>query len=158
MKAVSEAKIFVVGRRAMVAAALCVGALAALPGPTAASEVARAVPAAWRGEGRWGWHDGRWGWWWIGPAGVWTWYAFNPYWGPYGYPYYPYPYYYGYPYPGPESNLPLSNMPAPPQYWYYCDAAKGYYPNVATCPGGWRPVPAVPEAPAGTPSPSPGKQ
>jgi hypothetical protein len=28
--------------------------------------------------------------------------------------------------------------------WYYCDSAKGYYPYVAECKEGWRPVPAVP--------------
>jgi hypothetical protein len=27
--------------------------------------------------------------------------------------------------------------PARPFYWYYCPSAGGYYPYVATCPGGW---------------------
>jgi hypothetical protein len=30
------------------------------------------------------------------------------------------------------------------QYWYYCAAPKGYYPYVASCPGGWRPVSPIP--------------
>jgi len=28
--------------------------------------------------------------------------------------------------------------------WYYCESAKAYYPYVATCNEGWRPVPASP--------------
>jgi hypothetical protein len=28
--------------------------------------------------------------------------------------------------------------------WYYCDSAQAYYPYVATCPEGWRAVPASP--------------
>lgn len=28
----------------------------------------------------------------------------------------------------------------PPATWYFCDNPQGYYPNVATCPGGWRTV------------------
>ena len=28
--------------------------------------------------------------------------------------------------------------PAPPQvYWYYCASARGYYPNVPSCPEPW---------------------
>lgn len=27
-----------------------------------------------------------------------------------------------------------------PGYWYYCDAAGAYYPQVSTCPGDWRKV------------------
>jgi hypothetical protein len=55
--------------------------------------------------------------------------------GFYGYPYSAgYPYYYGAPYYG------------APYYggttWgYWCDAYQNYYPNVATCPTGWRYVP-----------------
>lgn len=30
--------------------------------------------------------------------------------------------------------------------WYYCPAANGYYPYVASCPGGWETVPAAPPA------------
>lgn len=30
--------------------------------------------------------------------------------------------------------------PEEPEYWYYCDTARGYYPYVKTCPGGWMKV------------------
>ena len=59
---------------------------------------------------------------------------------------YPYPYY-GYPYAY-EPSVTYINMPPPTQVWYYCDAAGAYYPYVASCPGPWRAVPAVPPAPA----------
>lgn len=39
---------------------------------------------------------------------------------------------------GPQSAVP------PVQSWYYCEAPKGYYPYVASCPGGWRPVSPTP--------------
>jgi len=147
-----------IGKCAAMMGALGFATLANLPVPTLASGVAQGVPAAWHGEGRWAWHDGRWGWWWIDAAGVWTWYAYNPY-----YPgYLGYPSYYGYPapYPYPPRELPpsFSNMPAPQQYWYYCDSAKSYYPNVPTCPTGWRAVPRTPDAPGATPAPPPGTQ
>jgi hypothetical protein len=29
---------------------------------------------------------------------------------------------------------------APVNYWYYCAAAKGYYPYVKECPSGWQKV------------------
>lgn len=29
-----------------------------------------------------------------------------------------------------------------PGYWYYCPSYGAYYPNVATCPEAWVPVPA----------------
>lgn len=29
---------------------------------------------------------------------------------------------------------------APANYWYYCTAAKAYYPYVGDCPGGWQRV------------------
>lgn len=32
----------------------------------------------------------------------------------------------------------------PQAFWYYCDNPQGYYPNVNSCPSGWRPVPAQP--------------
>lgn len=77
----------------------------------------------------------------------------GPYWGPWGYPppyYYP-PYY---PYPpvvverqapvyieqSPPVAAPPAPAPAPENYWYYCAAAKGYYPYVNECPGGWQRV------------------
>lgn len=52
----------------------------------------------------------------------------------YGYPAYYYPY-----------GVPLyPPAPADP-YWYYCRAAKTYYPYVQTCPGGWeRYLPGTP--------------
>lgn len=40
---------------------------------------------------------------------------------------------------------PAAPGPAPQSNWYYCDAAKAYYPYVSTCPGGWRAVPTTPE-------------
>jgi hypothetical protein len=78
-------------------------------------------------------------------------------WGPPAYPYGGYwhrpvvvapppPVYY---YAGPPVIFP----PAPPvyvrpepeesDYWYYCENARGYYPYVRACPGGWMKV--VPE-------------
>ena len=105
------------------------------------------VGIGWNGGGRWdhGWHGGHYGWWYI-DGGLWTAYPYYPY----GYyPYYAYPAPYGY--VPPESPAVNSNLPPPPQNWYYCDAARGYYPYVQTCPGGWRPVaaqPAPPPAPA----------
>lgn len=42
-------------------------------------------------------------------------------------------------------NVPLG--PAPPAYWYYCSNPAGYYPQIATCPGGWAQVLAQPQAP-----------
>ena len=97
----------------------------------------------WR-SGAWhrSWHDGRYGWWWIA-GGEWF--------------FYPQPVY---PYPDPYDYVPLPAVvvqppppeplaPQPQQYWYYCDAAHGYYPYVASCPSGWRAVPATPpSAPA----------
>jgi hypothetical protein len=85
----------------------------------------------WRG-GRWhhGWHDDHFGWWWI-VGGLWY--------------FYPQPVY---PYPDPYAPPVVVTQPPPaaasPQVWYYCDSARGYYPYVPSCPGGWRTVPAVP--------------
>ncbi|HZV54140.1 MAG TPA: hypothetical protein VFF82_04300 [Rhodocyclaceae bacterium] len=83
----------------------------------------------WQG-GSWhhGDHLGRLGWWWV-VAGAWY--------------FYPQPVY---PYPDPYTP-PVVTVPAPAvgQYWYYCDAARTYYPYVATCPSGWRQVPAAPQ-------------
>lgn len=108
-----------------------------------------------RGGWRHSWHDGRFGWWWI-TGGEWF--------------FYPQPVY---PYPDPYNYVPLQTVvvqppapeplaPQPQQYWYFCDAANGYYPYVATCPGGWRAVPATPpSAPStttpGSPPASPGR-
>lgn len=79
-------------------------------------------------------------------------YIGGPAW-PWGYP--PPPYYYYPPYyppvvierPAPvyiEQAPPAVATPAPPapqtNYWYYCSAAKGYYPYVKECPSGWQKV------------------
>ena len=73
-------------------------------------------------------------------------------WGPW---YYPPPYYYP-PYYSPvvvqqqpqvyieQQQVPAapaeSAATAPSNYWYYCASAKGYYPYVKECPGGWQKV------------------
>jgi hypothetical protein len=96
----------------------------------------------WRG-GHWEheYHDGRLGWWWV-IAGLWYFYPQRVY--PYPDPYTPPPVVVVQP------SAPAPSVPPPAQYWYYCDAAKGYYPYVPSCPGGWRMVPATPAA--GVPS------
>ena len=75
---------------------------------------------------------------WLGPG----------YWGPYWYPpYYPY-----YPYePVPVVDEPQTYIEQPgPSFWYYCEAAKAYYPYVRECPGGWLTV-----QPQAAPEPKP---
>jgi hypothetical protein len=94
----------------------------------------------WR-AGRWAHdrHDGRWGWWWVvGP----TWYFYPE-------PVYPYPNPYEPPVAVIVQQAPAKPAapPPPPQNWYYCEAPKGYYPYVPTCPSGWRAVPATPGTP-----------
>lgn len=79
----------------------------------------------------------------------------GPVWGPWHYPpppYYVYPPYYYPPVvverPAPTIYIeqpapPAVAAPAPPapvNYWYYCAAAKGYYPYVRECPSGWQKV------------------
>ena len=135
-------------------------AVLAVSTPTLAQRHARVAPPQWRGDisrfhehdwnlwrgGHWnqGRHDGRLGWWWVVGA---SWY------------FYPGPVY---PYPSPwepppvvmVNPVPGSAPPPPPtQYWYYCEAAKGYYPYVSACPAGWIKVPATP----GDDSPAPAK-
>jgi hypothetical protein len=78
------------------------------------------------------------GWWWLGAGGIWYFSAG---------PYYPYPYAYPYALQAPPVVVaPQTNIPAQPpgQFWYYCDAAKGYYPYVPSCSGGWQTIPATP--------------
>jgi hypothetical protein len=112
----------------------------------------------WR-DGRWrnGWHDGRLGWWWV-VGGFWYFYPE---------PIYPYPDPYTPPVvmqqapptvviqqaPNGATQAPApapapASAPAPtaqaPQVWHYCEASKSYYPYVASCPGGWKQVPAAP--------------
>lgn len=102
----------------------------------------RPGPTAWRG-GFWnhGWYGGRFGWWWV-VGGVWYFYA---------QPVYPYPDLYV----PPDSVVQAvpTGVP-PPQVWYYCEAARAYYPYVSTCPGGWRQVPSTPP-PTAAPTPPP---
>ena len=83
---------------------------------------------------------------------------------PYYYPVAPAPYYYA---PYPAYPAPVIVDPGQPDVyiekgqvegaqnagstgsagtWYYCDAAKMYYPYVKQCAGGWREVPATPPA------------
>ena len=77
----------------------------------------------------------------------------------FGVPYAPYYYYpapvYAYPYAAPvvvqqapqvyTERPDVAAAPAPQQnYWYYCAAARGYYPYVSECIGGWERVPAQP--------------
>jgi len=100
------------------------------------------------------------------------WWGWDPYWYPaqYYYPYpgpygYPYPYYpYAPPYPASAPPYPASAPPpgsapqasavaAPPQFWYYCDESKGYYPQVANCPTAWREVAATPPTAGATVTP-----
>jgi len=98
----------------------------------------------WR-SGHWnhGYHDGRLGWWWV-VAGLWYFYPQRV--APYPDPYTPPPVVIV----QPTQPAPAQTAPPPAQYWYYCDAAKGYYPYVPSCPAGWRMVPATP---AGAPTP-----
>ena len=107
-----------------------------------------ALPGAAQAYGRWqhGWHGDRFGWWWV-DAGMWSWYAANWPW----YPAYPYPYPPPY-YSAPVEPAVTAALPAPVQVWYYCDAGNGYYPQVPSCPSGWRVVTITPsEAPAAPP-------
>ena len=68
----------------------------------------------------------------------------GPYWGPYWDPWY-------YPLYGPpiviEQAPPvyIEQQPAAPastqtNYWYYCNAARAYFPYVKECPSGWQKV------------------
>ena len=67
----------------------------------------------------------------------------------YGYPYPAYDYPYAYP-PVVQSTPPVyveqgAVQAAPAQSdWYYCAAARSYYPYVSECPGGWQRVPSQP--------------
>lgn len=109
-------------RKSILGAALVTGLTAAVTAPAQPAAAAVVVRA-----GHWvhGWHGGHFGWWWAGPD-FWYWY--------------PAPVYYGYP-PPPDYAVPASPQPA----WYYCDSARGYYPYVPSCPGGWRIVPPDPQ-------------
>ena len=67
-----------------------------------------------------------------------------PLWGPW---YYPPPYAYDYYSPVVVQSSPpvyiqeqAAPAAAPANDWYYCAAARGYYPYVKDCPGGWQRV------------------
>ena len=73
-------------------------------------------------------------------------------------PYYPGPYYSPYYYPPvvvQPAAVPVyveqptvpTQAAAPVNYWYYCAAAKGYYPYVKECTGGWQKVSPQPVQP-----------
>jgi hypothetical protein len=71
--------------------------------------------------------------------------------------FYPPPYYYApapayYYYPPPPMYIEQLPQVAPQsqQYWYYCPAARAYYPYVSECAGGWqRVLPNTQSPPAG---------
>jgi hypothetical protein len=82
---------------------------------------------------------------WIGPGPWW--------WGPPYYPYYYPPVVVADPvYVQPD---PVVQVPAPPNYWYYCRESNAYYPYVSQCPSGWEQVSPQPPAPAQAPTPAP---
>lgn len=122
------------------------------------------TPILAEAHGRGGGHGGGGGWWFpalLGGALIYD--ITRPhYYQPDPYPYYqPAPVYYQ---PAPVYVQPPQQVyvqPAPtyqqqqPSYapptaaaqtWYYCSSAKGYYPYVRVCPGGWEQVPAMPPA------------
>jgi hypothetical protein len=47
----------------------------------------------------------------------------------------------------PAAPAPSAAPQAGSGMWYYCDASRAYYPYVAECKEGWRPVPAIPPQP-----------
>jgi hypothetical protein len=109
----------------------------------------------WRG-GHWNntCFGGRCGWWWFA-EGQWFFYANRP--GPY--PVLVSDVVYVEPVApvvvepqAPVMIAPPAPAPtAPPQQssptWYYCTSSKSYYPYVASCPEGWKGVPAQPAPP-----------
>lgn len=95
----------------------------------------------WRG-GAWrhARHEGRLGWWWV-VGGLWYFYP---------QPVYPYPDPYIPPvvirqYESVETTPEIVVAPATAiPSWYYCESSRGYYPYTASCPEGWKTVPATP--------------
>jgi len=90
----------------------------------------------WR-RGHWyqGEHHGTLGWWWVIPS-LDIWYLYSA-------PVYPYPNPYLPPTVIEPTPAPDTTPPAP-QFWYYCESAKTYYPYVSGCAEGWKKVPATP--------------
>lgn len=90
----------------------------------------------------------------VGAPWGWPYYQPGPYYyperyyseGPYYRPYYP-PQVIVQPAPVYVERTELQAAPPAQNYWYYCAAAKGYYPYVRECPGGWQPVAPQPPAP-----------
>lgn len=79
-------------------------------------------------------------------------FQFGPPWG-YPYPVYPAPLYWPPAYPGvivtspPPPPVYIERTPVQPDvpvlesgYWYYCQEAQAYYPQVRQCPGNWQKV------------------
>ena len=100
------------------------------------------IGSAWADRGFHGGHGG-------GHIGIYLGVPFGPW-------YYPPPYYYPPAYYAPVvvqqqpqvyveqpqvAVVPAAPVATPPSnYWYYCATAKGYYPYVKECPGGWQKV------------------
>jgi hypothetical protein len=108
--------------------------------------VALPLSQAWAGGGRGGnWHGRGGNWHGHGHGRVFIGSSF--WWGP-PFPYYYYPYAYPVYVPAPAPVIveqPVYPSPAPTapegSYWYYCDSAKAYYPNVPSCQEAWIKVP-----------------
>lgn len=49
-----------------------------------------------------------------------------------------------------NSTAPATSASNNNAYWYYCEAANGYYPYVKECPAGWKQV--TPTPPTNTPA------
>ena len=102
-------------------------------------------------RGGWGWGGG-WGYGWGGDWGGFAVYPRVIIGGSYGwgnpYPYYSYPYY-----PRPiviersEPQIYVQQPQPEPQYWYYCENPKGYYPSVKKCRNEWLKVVPRSDAP-----------
>jgi len=97
-----------------------------------------------------GGHGGSWGGWIVPPLIIGSVIGYSLARPPYAYPPYAYP---TEPYLYQPAPYPYVYVPAaPPEpatvpamyVYYYCEAAKGYYPYVSQCPGGWKNVPAIP--------------
>jgi hypothetical protein len=98
------------------------------------------------GGGGHGWHGHGYGGFGFVYAPYWGWGPwYSPYWDSwYGYGYGAYPYYSAYPAVAQSEPPVYVEQHAPGGYWYYCNEAGGYYPEVQNCPGGWQKVPPRP--------------